>query len=299
MELFSNRLLPALLTLLVGTSSGFWAGETRVKPGTSEKSPRASLPSIKSLAAPLPCTVEYFDVAGHHAFLIRPKDSTPTSPMPWVWYAPVIGNPNADHVWMLRQWLDKGIAMAGVDVGESYGNPRGRQVFTALWQTLTSRYHMSQRPCLLPQSRGGLMLYNWAAENPTRVSCIAGIYPVCDLRSYPKLERACGAYGLSTAELTSQLASHNPVDRLAPLARAGVPLLHVHGDADVVVPLEKNSAELARRYRQLGGPMRLIVVAGKGHQVCPEFFQCQELVDFVVQHAQPSATERKTQPTAN
>ena len=41
------------------------------------------------------------------------------------------------------------------------------------------------------------MLYNWAAENPSRVGCIAGIYTVCDLRSYPGLERACGAYGLS------------------------------------------------------------------------------------------------------
>ncbi|MEZ5434198.1 MAG: hypothetical protein R3F31_24145 [Verrucomicrobiales bacterium] len=28
----------------------------------------------------------------------------------------------------------------------------------------------------------------------------------------------------------------NPVDNLAPLAKAGVPLLHVYGDADTVVP---------------------------------------------------------------
>ena len=96
--------------------------------------------------------------------------------MPWVWYAPVIGHPNTSHAWMLKQWLEKGIGMAGVDVGESHGSPRGRKVYTALWETLTTRYKMSGRPCLLPQSRGGLMLYNWAAENPTRVACIAGIY---------------------------------------------------------------------------------------------------------------------------
>jgi len=30
-------------------------------------------------------------------------------------------------------------------------------------------------------------------------------------------------------------------------AKAGVPILHVHGDADTVVPLEKNSGELTRR----------------------------------------------------
>ena len=151
---------------------------------------------------------------------------------------------------------------------------------------------MSSKPCLLPQSRGGLMLYNWAAENPARVACIAGIYPVCDLRSYPGLERACSAYGLSAAELEARLAEHNPIDRLAPLAKAGVPILHVHGAADKVVPLEKNSAELARRYRALGGQAQLIVVPGKGHQVCDEFFHCRKLVDFVVANASTSPRDK-------
>ncbi len=241
--------------------------------------------SVQQLAGLLPCTVDFFDVDGCPAFLIRPVGSGRTGPTPWVWYAPVIGHPNASHAWMLRQWLQKGIGMAGVDVGESFGSPRGRSVYAGLWEALRTRYHMAERPCLLPQSRGGLMLYNWAAENPSRVAAIAGIYTVCDLRSYPGLDKACGAYGMTAAELAARLVENNPVDRLAPLAKAGVPILHVHGDADTVVPLEKNSGEVARRYRQLGGRMRLIEVPGKGHQVCPEFFECQELVDFVIAHA--------------
>jgi pimeloyl-ACP methyl ester carboxylesterase len=255
------------------------------EPATPQPPP---IPSVQQLAAQLPCTVDFFNVAGCPAFLIRPKERPGTSPVPWVWYAPVIGHPNTSHAWMLKQWLAKGIGMAGVDVGESYGSPIGRKVFTALWDSLTTRYGMSERPCLLPQSRGGLMLYNWAAENPTRVAAIAGIYTVCDLRSYPGLEKASGAYRMSAAELERRLAEHNPIERLAPLAKAGVPILHIHGDADVAVPLEKNAGELARRYRALGGQVRLIVVPGKGHQVCPEFFQCQELVDFVIAHASPS-----------
>jgi hypothetical protein len=245
-----------------------------------------AMPSVRALADQLPCTVDFFKVSGCPAFLIRPKERPAISTSPWVWYAPVIGHPNSSHAWMLRQWLAKGIGMAGVDVGESYGSPKGRKVFMALWETLVKRYGMSERPCLLPQSRGGLMLYNWAAENPSRVACIAGIYTVCDLCSYPGLETACHAYEMSAADLKARLAEHNPVDRLAPLAKAGVPILHVHGDADPVVPLEKNSGELARRYRAMGGPARLIVVPGKGHQVCPEFFECQELVDFVIAHAE-------------
>ena len=263
------------------------AGEDRAKaaPAVKPASAARPIPSVKALSEQLPCTLDFFDVRGCPAFLIRPKGQPATTPMPWVWYAPVIGHPNADHVWMLRQWLEKGIGMAGVDVGESYGSPDGRKAYTALWETLTTRYHMSETPCLLPQSRGGLMLYNWAAENPSRLACIAGIYTVCDLRSYPGLERACGAYGLRPSELGARLAEHNPIDRLESLAKAGVPILHLHGDADTVVPLEKNSGELARRYRALGGKMRLIVIPGKGHQVCDEFFHSQEFVDFVIAHS--------------
>lgn len=275
--------LVIIAALAAGTTA---ASDTQEKTNAKAKPPAPrAMPWIKALADPLPCVVDYFDVAGSHAFLIRPTGKVAASPMPWVWYAPVIGHPNDAHKWMLRQWLEHGIGMAGVEVGESYGSPRGREIYTALWKTLTSRYGMSQRPCLLPQSRGGLMLYNWAAEHPDRVGCIAGIYTVCDLRSYPGIEKACGAYGLSAADLTAHLTEHNPIDRLASLARAGVPILHIHGDSDKLVPLEKNSGELARRYRELGGPMELIIVKGKGHEVCPEFFRSQDFVDFVIRHA--------------
>lgn len=283
---------PAVMALALGLMSYARAEDAPSAPRTPATAlPAASsktIPSVQVLVSQLDCTVEFFEIQQCPAFLIRPKNRTDKgypSGMPWVWYAPVIGNPCADHRWMLRQWLDKGIGMAGVDVGESCGNPRGRKVYTALWEMLTSRYGMSKRPCLLPQSRGGLMLYNWAAENPSRVACIAGIYTVCDLRSYPGLERAAHAYAMTASELQAQLAQHNPLDRLAPLAKAGVPLLLVHGDVDTVVPIDKNSGELARRYRDLGGPVRLITVPGKGHQVCPEFFHCQALADFVAAEA--------------
>ncbi len=244
------------------------------------------LPHVKALADTCSCTVDFFDVEGHAAFLIRPvplKDAPlPKKGMPWVWYAPVIGNPNTTHAWLLEQWLAKGIGMAGVDVGESSGNPQGRSVYTSLYKVLTTKYGMSPKPCLLPQSRGGLMLYNWASEHPDKVACIAGIYTVCNIKSYPGVEKAAPAYGLSPAELVSQLSAHNPIERLKPLAEAHVPLFHIHGDSDTVVPLEENALELARRYMKLGGSIRLVVVPGKGHQVCPQFFHAQNLVDFVI-----------------
>jgi hypothetical protein len=125
------------------------------------------------------------------------------------------------------------------------------------------------------------MLYNWASLHPDQVQRIAGIYTVCDLRSYPGLKTAAAAYHLTEEQLASELSRHNPVDLLAPLAKAKVPILHIHGDKDKVVPLEKNSAEVASRYRALGGTMELVVVPGKGHEEADDFFTSERFVSFL------------------
>ena len=190
------------------------------------------------------------------------------------------------------RFLKAGIAIAGIDVGESYGSPKGRALYSALHKNLVEKRGLAKQACLLARSRGGLMLYSWAAENPDKVRCITGIYPVCNIASYPGLPRASGAYELTAEQLKAQLAKHNPIDRLAPLAKAKVPIFHIHGDMDRVVPLDKNSAMIKQRYDKLGGPMTLEVVEGQGHNMWLGWFQSQKLVDFVVKHAKsPAAKE--------
>ena len=231
----------------------------------------------------LPVAGERVTFEGRAAFLIPAARPASGGPVPWVWYAPTLpGLPGDAERWMFRQFADAGLAVAGIDVGESYGSPEGCALFSAWHGELVARRGFSRTPALLARSRGGLMLYNWAAAQPDCVACVAGIYPVCNLESYPGLARACGAYGLTKAQLAAALTEHNPLDRLAPLARAQVPIYHIHGDCDALVPLEANSGELARRYRQLGGPMTLNVVQGGGHTMWPGWFECQPLVDFVV-----------------
>ena len=51
--------------------------------------------------------------------------------------------------------------------------------------------------------------------------------------------------GMTKDERAAHLAEHNPVDCLAPLAKAKIPLFHIHGDMDQVVPLEANSGLVA------------------------------------------------------
>lgn len=86
---------------------------------------------------------------------------------------------------------------------------------------------------------------------------------------------------MTQAEMEKALPLHNPIDRLEPLAKARIPVLHIHGDIDKLVPLDKNSQALHDRYRALGGPAELIVVPGKGHEVVAAFFEEARLVEFL------------------
>jgi alpha-beta hydrolase superfamily lysophospholipase len=55
---------------------------------------------------------------------------------------------------------------------------------------------------------------------------------------------------------------------LEPLAEAKVPILHLSGDNDAVVPYEENAAIIKQRYEQLGGPIQVILKEKCGHQPC-------------------------------
>jgi hypothetical protein len=105
---------------------------------------------------------------------------------------------------------------------------------------------------------------------------------------------------LTAEQLQSRLAKHNPIRRLAPLAKAKVPVLHIHGDQDRIVPLEKNSAKLANNYRKLGGPVEVEVIEGQGHNMWQGWFQSVKLTDFIVARALASPkTEAELKGVAN
>lgn len=236
----------------------------------------------------LPLPGEVFSVSGRTAFIIPAKNAAGGKPTPWAWYAPTLpGLPGAWEKWMFEQFTAAGIAIAGIDAGESFGSPAGRALYSALYDEMTAARGFSKKPVMLGRSRGGLMTLCWAAENAGKVGGFAGIYPVCNIASYPGVAKAASAFGMTPEELQAHLSVHNPVDRLAPLAKVGVPLFAIHGDADKVVPLEANSALVKSRYDALGGVMHLIVPPGQGHNMWEGFFHCAELVAFVKAHAKP------------
>ena len=107
------------------------------------------------------------------------------------------------------------------------------------------------------------------------------------------MEKAAVAYELSPTELESKLIQHNPIAKVAAIARAKLPVYIIHGDEDKVVPLKENSQTLFEAYKSAGAEnqITLEVSKGQGHNFWEGFFRCQGLIDFVIARAKAGAGE--------
>jgi hypothetical protein len=209
------------------------------------------------------------------AYVVKPTGAVDAGRR-WLWEFPFWlgindGFGNLQHRNYIEQALAAGFHTAGVDVGHSCASPAAAQVCQEFYERLVAEYGLNPRARIMGQSHGGLSAYGWAFRHPTCVERIAGICPATDFRSWPTLPNVVNfpakglGYDLTLAELDRRSAEFNPIDNLAPLAKAEVKILHIHGDQDTLVPMSANSTELERRYRELGGSAEIVVIPGLGH----------------------------------
>ena len=206
--------------------------------------------SVLMLATTSTLAVETFDVDGSTA-VIHPA-AAPAKDKPWLWYAPALkgGVSIIQHKLYVEACQKAGIAIAGCDLGEVRGAPGSTAKFTHFYEEMVKRGY-SPKPILLGQSRGGMMTLAWAFRNPEKVRAWIGIYPVCNLTSWPlknSKRETLADFGLTEAELTARLKEFNPPDNLDGLVAAKVPFFSVHGDSDLVVPHKENTMILKERY---------------------------------------------------
>ena len=210
-----------------------------------------------------------FQVDGRWAWVVLPKSAAKGHP--WIWRAEFFGHRHETDLSLLR----RGYHLAYVDVGNTFGCPDALKHWDVFYKTLTERHGLSKKPVLEGLSRGGLYCFNWAASHPDQVGCIYADAPVLDFKSWPAGK---GKGKGSPSDWTKLIADYhfaseaealaykkNPVDNLEPLAMAKIPLIHVCGDADDVVPIEENTYIVRDRYEKLGGTIKLIVKKGVGH----------------------------------
>jgi pimeloyl-ACP methyl ester carboxylesterase len=206
---------------------------------------------------------------------------------PWIWRPAFFGHgPQVDLA-----LLEKGWHVAYYDVTNLYGSPRAVALGYDFYRLVTERYGLSGQTVPEGFSRGGLFAFNWAAAFPDRVACIYADAPVCDFKSWPaagqpdhpsEAWRDClREYGLTAQEAWAYTG--NPVDNLAPLAQAGIPVIAVCGEADEVVPYAENAGRIRQRYAALGGHAHVILKPGVKHH--PHSLENPEpVVDFLLHH---------------
>ena len=83
--------------------------------------------------------------------------------------------------------------------------------------------------------------YAWAVANPDKVALIYARNP----------------------SLRSLMSKTPSIDNLAPLAKAGVPILHDCGSLDPL--LRDQTRVVEERYKKLGGKIAVLVTEGEGH----------------------------------
>ena len=210
-----------------------------------------------------------FEIDGRPVTVIAP--ATPAPGKPWVWHGEFFGHRPAPDIALLH----RGFHIVSMQLSDMLGCPAAVAAWDVCHHELTTRYGFHRKPALVGLSRGGLYCFNWAIAHPDKVSCIYADAAVCDFKSWPggkgkgKGDPHNWALVLKLWNFPDEAAAlayvGNPVDSLASLARHRVPLLHVFGDADDVVPWEENTGLVASRYEALGGPITLIRKPGVGH----------------------------------
>jgi len=236
-----------------------------------------------------------FSVGGRNTTVVMPK--TVAAGKPWIWRAEFFDHrPETDLA-----LLNKGFHLVYMDVGNTFGCPEAMAHWAVLHKLLTETYGFSKKPALEGLSRGGLYVYNWAASNPDKVSCIYGDNPVCDFKSWPggkgkgpgspeDWKKLIQDYKFES-EAQALAYDKNPIDNLKPLADAKIPLLHVCGDADEVVPYDENTVILKERYEKLGGSIKVIVKQGFKHH--PHGLDDPtQVVDFILEHTPKESASR-------
>jgi len=193
-----------------------------------------------------PCYDRY-DKTGKSSFgvtgmaVLVPK--TAAAGKPWVFRADRIGR---DASAIDLALLAKGFYIVAAPI---LGGGPVRAEWDAVYKTMTD-HGFSKKPAMIGAGAGAGEAYAWAIQNPDKVSCIYGENPA--LRSI-----------MSGKQPPLNDTKKPLVDNLAPLAKAGVPILHVCGSLDPWLDRDTRVAE--KKYKELGGNFALIIRQGEGH----------------------------------
>ncbi len=234
-----------------------------------------------------------FKFEGHDAKIVFPKKAEVQRH--WIWRGRYWGPQPQTEIAL----LEKGFHLVHIEAAEYFGNDSAVMLWNHFYDYLIKEYHLNSKTVLEGFSIGGLFVYNWGSENVEKVACIYADAPVCDIRSCP------GGKGKGVgipSGWTDILKAYNlteetvidfkgmPIYNARKLAEAGVPVLHVCGAADDIVPIDENTYVLEKTYKEAGGDIKIIVKEGVGHH--PHSLEDPApIVRFILSHTSPELSD--------
>lgn len=202
---------------------------------------------------------------------------------PWIWRARFWEHEPQTDI----ELLEHGYHLVYCDVADLFGAPEAVKRWDMFYKHMREA-GFSKKVALEGLSRGGLIIYNWAARNPRKVACIYADAPVMDFMQWPistgsekDVRNLLKAYGFSNVEEAAKW-NGNPVDHARVMAKAKIPILHVVGDADEAVLYEKNTKIFEQEMKRLGAPIKVIHKPATGHHP-HSLNNPQPIVDFILQ----------------
>ncbi|MES2653353.1 MAG: SGNH/GDSL hydrolase family protein [Bacteroidota bacterium] len=234
-----------------------------------------------------------FKFNGIEAWYVKPK--VPAKGNPWVWRAHF---PNW-HTEMDSVLLERGMYVAYVNTNDLFGHPKAMMIWDDFYNYLVKEKNFAPKVALEGVSRGGLYVYGWAKRNPAKVSCIYTEAPVGDFKSWPggkgigkgspkDWAKLLAVYQFTEAEALEY--DDLPINGLDGLTANKVPILHVIGLLDSLVPPAENTNVLVKNYLSKGGKATVVAMTkGKqtlsGHHFPIE--QPEKLAEFIYQNSVP------------
>jgi hypothetical protein len=182
--------------------------------------------------------------------IVVPKN--PAAGKPWVFRADAIDRNSTVNLALLA----KGYHIVTPPITTQAGEVQ--EQWDETYKTMVDN-GFSKMPAMEAAGAKGGEMYAWAIANPDKVSSIYARDP----------------------SMHSLMSKSAPLDDLAPLARARVPILHDCGSLDPW--LDSQTRVVEKGYKELGGEIRVIVREGEGHfPLAPQ--DPKAVVDFILSH---------------
>lgn len=219
-----------------------------------------------------------FDFEGFEAWVVEPPAGVqPAKGMPWTWtmqwktaFVPRTSVPRL---------LQAGYHHVTIDTFARHMDEKGLEVSKKFQDFLVGELGFAPKARLIGMSWGGFFSIRYASTYPDQVLKIYLDAPLLNFNGFEQHVPAdWGARAPADNAWTD--SPEMPVNRAAPIAKAGIPILLLYGGKDTVVPPSHNCKLFIPRFKAAGGDIKVVCRGSYEHH--PHGVEVDEntIIDF-------------------